>query len=165
MVKDMVSEVSVPLELTIHEAAEVTDKVRKNLGIPVSFNVYGYAPMMISAGCVKKTLDKCSGKQGKISVSQTAIVDRMGNELKITTNCRNCYNVIWNALPTSLHKKMENIAGRFSFDNYRVDLTVEDSAASLKVLNGYSDFLRNGAIGKEFDDLKFTTGHFKRGVE
>ena len=165
MVKDMVSEVSVPLELTIHEAAEVTDKVRKNLGIPVSFNVYGYAPMMISAGCVKKTLDKCSGNQGKISVSQTAIVDRMGNELKITTNCRNCYNVIWNALPTSLHKKMENIAGRFSFDNYRVDLTVEDSAASLKVLNGYSDFLRNGAIGKEFDDLKFTTGHFKRGVE
>ncbi len=165
MVKDMVSEVSVPLELTIHEAAEVTDKVRKNLGIPVSFNVYGYAPMMISAGCVKKTLDKCSGNQGKISVSQTAIVDRMGNELKVTTNCRNCYNVIWNALPTSLHKKMENIAGRFSFDNYRVDLTVEDRVASLKVLNGYSDFLSSGAIGKEFDDLKFTTGHFKRGVE
>lgn len=165
MIKDMVSEVSVPLELTIHEAAEVTDKVRKNLGIPVSFNVYGYAPMMISAGCVKKTLDKCSGNQGKVSVSQAAIVDRMGNELKVTTNCRNCYNVIWNALPTSLHKKMENIAGRFSFDNYRVDLTVEDRVASLKVLNGYSDFLRNGAIDKEFDDLKFTTGHFKRGVE
>lgn len=165
MVKDMVSEVSVPLELTIHEAAEVTDKVRKNLGIPVSFNVYGYAPMMISAGCIKKTLDKCSGNQGKVSVSQTAIVDRMGNELKVTTNCRNCYNVIWNALPTSLHKKMENIAGRFSFDNYRVDLTVEDRVASLKVLNGYSDFLSSGAIDKEFDDLKFTTGHFKRGVE
>lgn len=165
MVKNMVSEVSIPLELTIHEAAEVADKVRGNLGIPVSFNIYGYAPMMVSAGCVKKTLDKCSGNQGKVSVSQTAIVDRMGNELKVTTNCRNCYNVIWNALPTSLHKKMENIAGRFSFDNYRVDLTVEDRVASLKVLNGYSDFLSSGAIGKEFDDLKFTTGHFKRGVE
>ena len=76
-------------------------------------------------------------------------------------------------LPTALRVKIFHVQslpllsfyGRFSFDNYRVDLTVEDSAASLKVLNGYSDFLRNGAIGKEFDDLKFTTGHFKRGVE
>ncbi|SFP93096.1 putative protease [Butyrivibrio proteoclasticus] len=164
MVKDLVSEVSVPLELTIHEAAEVTDKVRKNLGIPVSFNVYGYAPMMVSAGCIKKTLDRCSGNQGKILASQTAIVDRMGNELKVTTNCRNCYNVIWNALPTSLHKKIENIAGRFSFDNYRVDLTIEDGTASLKVLNGYTDFILNGVMG-ELNDLIFTTGHFKRGVE
>ena len=165
MVKELVSEVSVPLELTIHEAAEVAEKVRTNLGIPVSLNVYGYAPMMVSAGCIKKTLEKCTGNQGKVFTSKTAIVDRMGNELKVTTNCRNCYNVIWNALPTSLHKKLGKITDRFSFDNYRVDLTVENGNQAYSVTEGFVYLMEKGYEDAGFENYEYTTGHFKRGVE
>lgn len=165
MVKNLASEVSAPLELTIHEAREVAEKVRKKSGIPVSLNVYGYAPMMISAGCVKKTLEKCTGNQGKVFASKTAIIDRMGNELKVTTNCRNCYNVIWNALPTSLHKKLPGIMDKFSFDNFRVDLTIEDGKEAEKIVTSFAALMKKEIADTGFDGLEYTTGHFKRGVE
>ena len=165
MVKDIASEVSVPLELTIHEAGEMAGSVRNKLGIPVSMNVYGYAPMMISAGCVKKTLDKCSGMQNQLFSSKTAIVDRMGNRLSVTTNCRNCYNVIWNALPTSLHKKMGNIMDKFAFDHFRVDLTVESGKEAGNIVKNYGSIISGGTYDDSFDSMEYTTGHFKRGVE
>jgi putative protease len=165
MVKDMADEISVPLELTIHEAWDMASKVRNMLGIPVSMNVYGYAPMMISAGCIKKTLEKCSGMQNQLFVSQTSIVDRMDNILKVTTNCRNCYNVIWNALPTSLHKKLGNMISNFAFDHLRVDFTVESARETKVILGNYESIICDGAYEDSFDNFAYTTGHFKRGVE
>ncbi len=120
-----ISEVSVPLELTVHEAQELAASVRKDVKLPLSYNIYGRAPMMISAGCVKKTMDKCSGKLHQFNREEVKLIDRMGNSLQITTNCRNCYNVIWNAKPTSLHKKLDNIYKMKLADHYRIDLTVK----------------------------------------
>ena len=45
-----VSEISVPYELTIHEASEAAKEIASKVGIPISYNIYGHVPMMISAG-------------------------------------------------------------------------------------------------------------------
>ncbi len=165
MIKNICSEISIPLELTIHEACDVAKKVRKELGIPVSLNVYGYTPMMISAGCVKKTMDKCSGQQYKVHSERLSINDRMGNNLAITTNCRNCYNVIWNAHPTSLHKKMDKIESLEMFDYYRVDFTIEEGPVAAGILKYYVGKCKDSSFDDFFASSNYTTGHFKRGAE
>ena len=119
--------------------------------------------MMVSAGCVKKTMDKCSGKLHQFNREETRLIDRMGNVLPVTTNCRNCYNVIWNAHPTSLHKKLDSIRNTELFDHFRIDLTTESMEESALVLGA---FLHGDKSAFEAIEQKgYTTGHFKREVE
>ncbi len=158
-----VQEISVPLELTIHEAKELVESVRNKLEIPISLNVYGKTPMMISAGCIKKTLDNCSGKVNEFNRESMKIVDRMGNLLDVTTNCRNCYNVIWNAHPTSLLGKMENIGKVCHFDHYRIDLSTEDKKETMRILKAF--IMGDLSAAEQLRNGDFTTGHFKRAVE
>ncbi len=165
MLKDLATEASIPYELTFHEAKEVSDKVRQKTGLPETYNIYGYTPMMISAGCVKKTLGSCSGYQNKLHSEKLSIYDRMDNELKITTNCLDCYNVIWNAHPTSLHKKLSNIHDAGCFDHYRIDMSVESSKECADIISYYLDSLKGENISDIFENAEYTTGHYKRGVE
>ena len=165
MLKDLACEASIPYELTFHEAKEVSKKVRQKTGLPETYNIYGYTPMMISAGCVKKTLGTCSGFQNKLHSEKLSIYDRMDNELKITTNCLDCYNVIWNAHPTSLHKKLTNIQDAGCFDHYRIDMSVESKKECADIISYYLDSLKSESVSDIFENAEYTTGHFKRGVE
>ena len=165
MLKDLACEASIPYELTFHEAKEVSKKVRQKTGLPETYNIYGYTPMMISAGCVKKTLGTCSGFQNKLHSEKLSIYDRMDNELKITTNCLDCYNIIWNAHPTSLHKKLTNIQDAGCFDHYRIDMSVESKKECADIISYYLDSLNSESVSDIFENAEYTTGHFKRGVE
>ena len=165
MLKDLACEASIPYELTFHEAKEVSKKVRQKTGLPETYNIYGYTPMMISAGCVKKTLGTCSGFQNKLHSEKLSIYDRMDNELKITTNCLDCYNIIWNAHPTSLHKKLTNIQDVGCFDHYRIDMSVESQKECADIISYYLDSLKGESVSDIFENAEYTTGHFKRGVE
>ena len=165
MLKDLACEASIPYELTFHEAKEVSKKVRQKTGLPETYNIYGYTPMMISAGCVKKTLGTCSGFQNKLHSEKLSIYDRMDNELKITTNCLDCYNIIWNAHPTSLHKKLTNIQDAGCFDHYRIDMSVESKKECADIISYYLDSLKSESVSDIFENAEYTTGHFKRGVE
>lgn len=158
-----VDELSVPLEVTFHEALEAADSIMEKSGLPLSYNIYGRTPMMISAGCVKKTLDKCGGRLHEFNREKLTLVDRMGNSLPVTTNCRNCYNVIWNAHPTSLHKKLDSIRNAGKFDYLRIDLTTETRKESADILSAflYGDQDKLSSL----DEKGYTTGHFKREVE
>ena len=160
-----VSEICVPYELTIHEAYEAVDMIRKDLNIPISYNVYGRVPMMISAGCIKKTLDRCSGKQGEFNHEYMHLTDRMGNKMPVTTDCRNCYNIIWNANPTILYNKMEAMMQRKAFDHYRIDLTVESENEAYDILKAGTFLGDKDFNTKLMQKLSYTTGHYKRGVE
>ena len=158
-----ISEVSVPLELTIHEAKELVKEVRRSSKIPVSYCIYGKVPMMVSAGCVKKTMDNCSGRLNTHHSEKLTIVDRMDNELSVTTNCRNCYNVIWNAHPTALHKKFDNIRDIGLFNRLRIDFSTEDGETAGEM---YEAFAKGNPAGEAvFDRISYTAGHYKRGVE
>jgi putative protease len=121
--------------------------------------------MMVSAGCIKKTTDRCSGRVHELYCENTTIIDRLGNVLPVTCNCRHCYNVIWNVHPTSLHGRMGKIINEKSFDHYRIDFTIESAKRCGEVLDYYTD-LYNGADASDiFESGSFTTGHFKRGAE
>lgn len=158
-----IDEVSVPLELTIHEAKELAKALDDKNLMPRTYNIYGRTPMMVSAGCVKKTMDKCSGKLHEFNREEMKLVDRKGNVLPVTTNCRNCLNVIWNAHPTSLHKKLDNIRNMQLFDHFRIDLTTESLEESALVLGAFLNGDRQAF--ETIEQKGYTTGHFKREVE
>ncbi len=158
-------EVTVPYELNFGEARDMAGELKKTVDIPVSYNLYGHMPMMVSAGCIKKTTDRCSGRVHELYTENTTIIDRLGNVLPVTCNCRHCYNVIWNVHPTSLHGRMGKIMNEKSFDHYRIDFTIESAKRCGEVLDYYTD-LYNGADASDiFESGSFTTGHFKRGAE
>ena len=65
--------------------------------------VYGYLPMMVSAGCIRKTENLCSGR-GYGREEFFALRDRRGTVFPVRTVCGHCYNIIYNSLPLSLHR-------------------------------------------------------------
>ena len=161
----MISEFTVPYELSFAEMKDMTKALKNTVDIPISYNIYGHLPMMISAGCIKKTTDKCSGKLHELHSEQLNIIDRMNNTLPVTCNCRNCYNVIWNAHPTSLHKRLDKVLLTETIDNLRLDFTVESGKRTAEVLQYYIDRLNGVEPEDIFKKEAFTAGHFSRGVE
>jgi putative protease len=161
----MIGEMTIPYELSFGEAKELLKSVKATVDIPISYNIYGRLPMMISAGCVKKTTGKCSGKLHELYSETMSIVDRMNNALPVTTNCRSCYNVIWNAHPTSLHKKLDKITGESRIDSLRVDFTTESPKETVKVLRYYIDRMNGRDTLDIFAEKSYTGAHFSRGVE
>ncbi|MCR5420957.1 MAG: U32 family peptidase [Lachnospiraceae bacterium] len=118
--------------------------------------LYGYMPMMISAGCIKKTTGKCVKDNG-ISYFK----DRYNNTFAAVRNCNECYNTILNCVPhmislKEIPKKVRPVLGRIHF-------TIEDLSSIVKVLDYYRDSLSGKEISKP--DIDFTKGHLKRGVE
>ena len=122
--------------------ARELDKIAAN---NLELNVYGYMPVMITAGCIKKTYNKCDGKR-----SITPIKDRIGNYFMTESCCEFCYNVIYNSKPTVLADILDGNAHNFMAHRY--SFVTETGKEVQKILNG---------IYKQ--DL--TRGHFKRGVE
>ncbi len=161
----MIDELTAPYELSYNEAADMVKALKKTADIPVSYNIYGHIPMMVSAGCISKTTDKCSGRVHELYSTNTRIYDRMDNEIPVTCNCRNCYNVIWNAYPTSLHKKLDRILKEELFDSFRLDFTIEDRARTGEILDYYMDRFDGRQSSDIFEKSGYTTGYFKRGVE
>ncbi len=160
-----IDEISVPYELNFREATELVSALKEQVDIPVSYNIYGHIPMMISAGCIKKTTASCSGKMGELYSENVSIIDRMNNKMTVTCNCRSCYNVIWNAFPTSLHGSLDKILDRDLFNDLRIDFTVENAGRLRQILNYYTARISGGRAEDIFGDKGFTTGHFKRGAE
>jgi putative protease len=108
--------------------------------------VYGYIPVMISAGCVKKTYNKCDNKCESVKIK-----DRLGNIFINNNYCQFCYNVLYNSTPLYLYdlslelERINPMAYRFNFVN-------ESSLEVRNILNGEN--VKN-----------YTRGHYKRGVE
>ncbi len=160
-----IEEITVPYELNYKEAGQMTGALHRVAPVPVAYNIYGHIPMMVSAGCIGKTTKGCSGHLHELHSESISVVDRMGNNMPVTLNCRHCYNVIWNALPTSLHGSLTRITDDGSFDHYRIDFTVESGKRTRQVLDYYLELLRGEAPEDIFGKSGFTTGHYKRGVE
>lgn len=139
-------------ELNRYEWAELkkqldTEKCLQD--VTTEYTVYGYIPFMQSAGCIKKTFDKCDGKNGT-----TYLTDRMGKKLPVVNFCPLCQNTVYNSVPLYLYEEMKEIA----CDRYRIVFTVENSRRVKEIL---SCFLS----GKAPDPFEYTKGHFKKGIE
>jgi len=138
-------------ELTEDEIRMLTDSV--NVDSFGSCVIYGRIPMMISANCVNKTLKECKHESGF-----TIIDDRLNNSFYAYHNCLFCYNVIYNTVPTSLHRYVKNI---LKSGNARIDFTNEDEQSVLKIYKYFKDYKNiKGPL-----DKNYTNGLYKRGVE
>ena len=149
-----------PLELSGRELASVyRDRMARKV-LPV----YGRVPMMVTAGCVKKTAGACSGKED----GTWYLRDRKNAVFPVRTACRHCSNIIYNSVPLSLHGYLTDPAVRLS-GSLLLAFTIEDEKTTEEVL---SLFLGPAAAGQHSGtadkgaprDGEFTTGHFRKGA-
>ena len=136
-----------------------------------SLVIYGYIPMMITAGCIRKSYGKCHSEQsGDTHISgpdkgYVMLKDRRGMQFPVVCDCRICTNVIYNERPLCLYdqvKKEKREDVERLADRYRIDFTIEDRDRSADIIRHFlttdeaSDFF--------FAGLPTTTGHMKRGA-
>lgn len=136
---------TMPLELNGREIGR-----RSNAGTEMI--VYGYYPLMTSAQCVHKNSSKCD-KCKQI----TYLKDRYNKLFPVKNMCNECYNVIYNTLPTMLLNDIARIRDS-KIHNLRLMFTVEDAAETREILS----YFENPSLKRRGE---FTNGHYKRGVE
>ena len=119
--------------------------------------VYGRIPMMITAGCVKKTAGRCSHAEKEMY----ALEDRKGMQFPVRCACDHCYNVIYNSLPLSLHsyvRKEDPVLCRAG--GWICSFTTESGAMTQEVLRFYMAHGQKEPAERAF--ASFTTGHFRK---
>lgn len=136
---------TMPLELNGREIAR-----RSNAGTEMI--IYGYYPLMTSAQCVHRNSSKCD-KCKQI----TYLKDRYNKLFPVKNMCNECYNVIYNTLPTMLLNDIARIK-ESKIHNLRLMFTVEDAAETREILS----YFENPSLKRRGE---FTNGHYKRGVE
>ena len=125
----------------------------------MEINVYGYFPVMLTAGCVRKTMNKClktllsANEACKLKSKDTTIVDRKSSSFTVRTVCRYCYNIIYNSVPIGLFQNIDELEA-LGFCGYRISFTTESPEEIENILLNYKNLKSN-----------YTKGHFKRGVE
>ena len=138
--------------------------------------VYGRVPMMESAGCVRKTENRCTKKDGF-----WFLADRMGKKLPVRCRCGTCSNTIYNAVPLSLHQYADSPLFR-EVPVLLCMFTTEDPVRTGQILTFFGKLRKDRPLdGKEggrrtWDrrgkrkkaaDLpfeEFTNGHFRTGA-
>ena len=120
-------------------------------------SVYGRIPMMISAGCVRKTAGKCVRKEQAFF----SLRDRKGMQFPVRCVCAHCYNVIYNSLPLSLHsfvRKGDRVA--MGAAGWICSFTEESGEQTKEVLRWYCSGGASADPEAVFRD--FTTGHYRK---
>ena len=139
-----VFEFTAPVELTERELQDLRVKDGEVI-------VYGYLPMMISAGCIQKTTRGCLKKSG-----QTTITDRYRNPFVVKNECDYCYNILYNYVPLYLGDRMEEVY-QIGPGRIRLMFTTERQQEVRQILSAYFE-------GKELPEGTYTRGHWKRGI-
>lgn len=146
-------ELTAPLELNEREL--------RQLGMEdMTICAYGNIPMMVTANCVQKTLQKCSA-QGTAFLT---LKDRYQKDFPVYRNCHDCYNIIYNSVPLSLHKKVYDLAER-EHAKIRLDFTVESEESMEEIIAYFVLCIQGEAEPEKCPFAEFTGGHLKRGVE
>ena len=122
--------------------------------------VYGYIPVMETAGCLLKTNGACRKGEGG---EQVVLTDRHNKDRMVVTHCDRCENTIYNSVPLSLHKEREQIS-KLPIAGIVLKFTIENISQTNQILGFWTDRRRAEATG---DSLirEFTKGHFAKGVE
>ncbi len=126
--------------------------------------IYGHLPMMISAGCVYKSLKHCrKGDKREFGPEDYyRLKDRKNMKFAVKPVCRECYNIIYNSQPLSL-LNLRNQVADLNPASVRLNFTLENGFQTKKVLESFEkNYCKNVPVD---DFADFTRGHFKRGVE
>lgn len=143
--------VTLPVELNRWELQELR---ARNMELVV----YGYLPVMVSAGCVKKNTRKCDGRPGYISMT-----DRQNKKNIVKNECLYCYNVIYNSAPLMLSDQYRQVR-ELGVRSVRLQFSTENEKKTREILDLYTAAYQRGEkVSAPKGD--FTRGHFKRGVK
>lgn len=147
-------EVYLPVECNLREWMGLLPYCEERK-LEASALVYGRLPMMVTANCLNKTRNRCNGNPETIMLK-----DRYGKEFPVYVDCENCYNLIYNTVPLSLHKLFEE--KQLPVKHFRLDFTTEEIGEVRRVIRYFSEITSKY---KEPFYKEYTTGHIKRGVE
>ena len=136
--------------------------------------VYGRMPMMITANCVKKTAGRCEHREKELWYLE----DRKGMRFPVRCACRHCYNVIYNSVPTSLHRFCHDEI--FKAVPYKVLVFTDESAERVRRIIESGTVLYHhvprGRAGETQENIAltafrnasrnaaFTGGHYRKGA-
>ena len=136
------------------------DKTKNEAGevlSPVRMEIYGYIPVMFTAGCIKKTMNICD----KRTEYKYCLKDRMNNYMHVATNCRYCYNSIYNSVPLYLGNDLQDLLN-MNINHLSIRFTMEKEKETKDILDMLEATLKGEEAGSAKTD--YTRGHFKRGV-
>jgi len=151
LLKEFASRVTLPFELNSKELRPLKDADTEQI-------IYGYIPLMHTANCLFKTNEHCMRGNAE-EVHKAELKDRYGKTFKVITNCKYCYNTIYNSVPLSLHKKYnKELEG-----TYRIQFSFENEAEAEAVLSYYLNWMKGASY--EFPIKEYTTAHENRQVE
>ncbi len=151
MLADYAVQITLPYELNSRELRPLRGNHTEQI-------IYGYIPLMQTANCIYKTNTSCQLSKKKLS-HQAVLRDRYGKNFTVLTNCKHCYNTIYNSVPLSLHKKYNKaLPGKF-----RIQFSIEDKDSVCAILNYYEKWIQD--IPAEFPVKEYTTAHENRQVE
>lgn len=144
---------TVPFELNAGEIAH-RDNGRSEMV------VYGHYPLMTSAQCVHANAKSCTQRP-----AVTYLTDRKHRTFPVKNYCSDCYNVVYNSLPTMLFARLKELK-RMGITGVRLDFTVEDEKRAREILELFSGFDegRLDACPAQWQE-RYTGGHYRRGVE
>ena len=150
-----ISEFTAPLELNADELSRLCLN-------DCEIEIYGRAPVMVSAQCLFKTSGKCT-KRSEIS----SLKDRYSSIFPVRAYCDFCYNVIYNDRPTCLADDMKEIRClnpallRIRFSTETPDEVKEILAT---VPNHFRDSTDTSGSMHYDQRSEFTQGHFRKGI-
>ena len=131
---------TMPLELTAQELAQT-----KNAVLPRELIVYTHLPLMVSEQCVKKTLGKCDGANGRMTMTGYR------QQYQVQSVCDLCYSILYDDTVLDI-SKLETLIDKAEPDSIRYEF-IEETAEPDKVLTGRQNCEKTGR------------GHFELGVE
>lgn len=142
-----------PYELNHKEQKALS---RRETGMLTEHVVYGRIPLMVTANCTQRTMEKCIKST---HMGENRLRDRYRKEFPVMLHCRYCYNVILNSVPLSLHDTISIQTD----DILRIQFTSEDYRETRAVLKFLKNRMEGGSMEPPFTE--FTKGHEKRGVD
>ncbi len=157
MAGSQVTEHILPYELHRQEIDALIRDVRCNRHQFI-LPVYGYIPVMETAGCLLKTNGACRNGKG---TEYAELIDRHKKSRIVVTHCDRCENTIYNSVPLSLHKEAEQIMS-MPLAGIILKFTTEYASQTMRVLEAWK--------ACSFEDpesyvREFTKGHFLKSVE
>ncbi len=154
-----------PYELQRNEISELLSETA-DLGHGFYLPIYGHIPVMVSAECVRNTNHAClkelpsAARRQKEVLRPVYLRDRMNKSFPVNLHCDRCENTIYNCVPLSLHKELNQI-GQMPLAGDVYSFTVENGKQTGEILNFYLG--KEQAVPAYLRD--FTKGHFLKGVE
>ena len=152
-----ISDFTAPLELNAGELSQL----RLN---DCELEIYGRAPVMVSAQCLFKTSGKCL-KQSHVS----CITDRCSSRFPVRAYCDFCYNVIYNDRPTCLAadadiKEIFRLRPRFLRIRFSTETADQVKEVLSMVQNSFIESTDTSGYDSYGERHRFTQGHFRKGI-